>query len=399
MLSGLAEAIEELDVPVDRDTLRQLIALRDRLEAKVVVAVRDYDRSGLWACDGATSMTAWLRAEAGMSPGDAGRVAARAKRLARLPATAAAWADGELSTGQVDAVLASVTTKTIDRLADHEHDLLPTLASLPARDVARVMRVWHAHAEAEAGAEPPVDERERRLRLSAVGNEWAIDGTLDAEGGNVVATALRLATTPDAPGEPERTAPERRADALVDVCRYYLDHQTARRGGSRHRPHVNVVVDIDDLETARGGETIDGMTLGADTIGRLLCDSAVHRVVMAGGSAILDYGTSTRTIPVHLWNAIVIRDRHCRFPGCDRPPHWCEGHHVEHVEHGGPTAIDNLVLLCTRHHHLLHNQRWRAKLLPDATFEVTSPDGLTRATRPPGALPDLWSSTRPPPLP
>ncbi|HEX7168918.1 MAG TPA: HNH endonuclease signature motif containing protein, partial [Acidimicrobiales bacterium] len=67
----------------------------------------------------------------------------------------------------------------------------------------------------------------------------------------------------------------------------------------------------------------------------------------------------------------------------------CEGHHIHHVEHGGPTAIDNLVLLCTRHHHLLHNQRWQAKLLPDASFEVTSPDGTTRTTRPPGSLPLL----------
>jgi hypothetical protein len=86
----------------------------------------------------------------------------------------------------------------------------------------------------------------------------------------------------------------------------------------------------------------------------MLCDSALHRVVTAGQSAILDYGTSTRTIPAPLWSALVIRDEHCRFPGCDRPSTWCEGHHLRWVTHGGPTELNNLVLLCSRHHHRLH---------------------------------------------
>ncbi|HEX7168099.1 MAG TPA: DUF222 domain-containing protein, partial [Acidimicrobiales bacterium] len=162
-------------MPVDAGALRDLIALRDRLDAKVAAAVRAYDESGLWACDGSTSMTAWLRSTVGMSSRDAGRVAARAKRLARLPVVAAAWADGVLSTGQVDAVLAAVNAKTVDRFADHEHELLPALAELAPADVTRAMRVWKAHAEAAAGLELAPDERERRLHLSPVGDEWAID--------------------------------------------------------------------------------------------------------------------------------------------------------------------------------------------------------------------------------
>ncbi|HWI04836.1 MAG TPA: hypothetical protein VNT52_13580, partial [Acidimicrobiales bacterium] len=63
----------------------------------------------------------------------------------------------------------------------------------------------------------------------------------------------------------------------------------------------------------------------------------VHRVVTSGRSAILDYGIATRTIPAPLWNSLVIRDECCRFPGCDRPSVWCEGHHVVWVTHGGTT--------------------------------------------------------------
>ena len=200
----------------------------------------------------------------------------------------------------------------------------------------------------------------------------------------MVATALRLATTDDA--DDTRTPATKRADALVDVCRFFLDHQHSRAGG-RHRPHLNVVVDVDALAEGSGGRVIGGPALDGASVSRLLCDCSLHRVLMAGRSAILDYGTSTRTIPAPLWSALVIRDERCRFPGCDRPSTWCEGHHVRWVTHGGATELDNLVLVCTRHHHRLHQPGWQAKLLPDATFEVTQPDGIVRCTSPPRSDP------------
>jgi hypothetical protein len=146
------------------------------------------------------------------------------------------------------------------------------------------------------------------------------------------------------------------------------------------------VVEIEDLAAGRGGRVVDGPSLDGATVSRLLCDSALHRVVTSGRSAVLDYGTSTRTIPAPLWNAIVIRDEHCRFPGCDRPSMWCEGHHVIWVTDGGTTEPSNLVLLCARHHHRLHQPGWQAKLRPDASFEVIDPHGSVRSTSPPRAL-------------
>jgi hypothetical protein len=103
----------------------------------------------------------------------------------------------------------------------------------------------------------------------------------------------------------------------------------------------------------------------------------------------LDYGTTTRNVPSPLYNALVIRDRHCRYPGCDRPPAWTEAHHVRWVTHGGPTALDNLVLLCSRHHHLLHTPGWQAKLLPDNTLQVTDPTGEVHTSDPPPHRPPL----------
>ncbi|HEX7167911.1 MAG TPA: DUF222 domain-containing protein [Acidimicrobiales bacterium] len=388
MLDGLAEAIEQLDVAVDRDELARAIALRDRLDAKIAEAVAAYDSAALWECDGSTSMTAWLRSEAGMAGRDAARAARVAKHVARLPETAAAWRDGHLSSGQVDTIAGRLSDATISRFAEQEAELLPVLAPLGVNDLARAMRQWQAHALAEVEPDHDEGEPKRELHVSPVGDRWQVDANLDAEGGQVVATAIRLATTRDLPDEPMRTPAQRRGDALVAVCRYFLDNQQSHRGG-RHRPHLNVVVDLTALEQTRGGTAIDGPSLDGPTVSRLLCDSVVHRVLTEGRSAVLDYGSSTRTIPTPLWNALVIRDEHCRFPGCDRPSKWSEGHHVKHVEHGGPTNLDNLVLLCTRHHHRLHDKRWHAKLLPDATFEVTLPNGTTRTTRPPGTLDTL----------
>jgi hypothetical protein len=174
----------------------------------------------------------------------------------------------------------------------------------------------------------------------------------------------------------------------VALCRYFLDHQDHVAPG-RHRPHLNVVVDLADLELRRGGRLVDGGRLDGAALSTLLCDCALHRLVLAGDSTILDYGSATRVIPPPLWNALVLRDEHCRFPGCDRPSWWCEGHHVVAVEAGGPTRLDNLVLACSRHHHCLHGPGWQAKLRPDATLEVTDPSGVVRASSPARAGPRL----------
>ena len=85
---------------------------------------------------------------------------------------------------------------------------------------------------------------------------------------------------------------------------FFLDHQRGRPGG-RHRPHLNVVASVDDVEGGRGGEVVGGSALDGPTVARLVCDSALHRV-LRGRSAILDYGTSTRTVPAPLWNALVL---------------------------------------------------------------------------------------------
>jgi hypothetical protein len=384
MLAALATAVENLDIPVDGDSLVEVLALRDRLDARIVEATGVFEANGCWAGDASVSFCAWLRAQAKMTRRSAQRLRTLAVRLRCLPMCAQAYADGSLSGGQIEAIVARLDDEVVEIFAAQEAELVPYLVPMTVAGVSRAMGYWLARNRPEP-TEPK--EPERSLYMSkTLDDRWILNGSLDAEGGSVVATALRLAT-------PDKTdllanPSTRRANALVDICRFFLDHQQTHAGG-RHRPHVNVVVELEDLQSGRGGQVVDGPALDGATVSRLFCDSAVHRVVMSGRSAILDYGTAARTIPAPLWNALVIRDEHCRFPGCDRPSAWCEGHHVVWVTQGGPTELANLVLLCTRHHHVLHQPGWHAKLRPDGQLEVTDPGGIVRETSPPRAE-SLW---------
>jgi hypothetical protein len=384
MFEELGTAIDQLDIPADGAALAAIMGLRDRLDARISHAVATHDHTGLWELDGATSMTAWLADRAAMPRPRAAATVARARKLAHLPMTAGAWRDGMLSSGQVEAIAANLDPDTLGLFADHETAMVSTLVDLSVQDVAAAMAAWRECATAHRDPKP---EPAQALHLSrTLAGRWRLDANLGAETGELVATALRLAQSPDVDGEPARNPATRRADALGDICRHFLDHQHTRRGG-RHRPHLNLVLDLHRYRALRsaGAASVDGTRMDRSSTDRLLCDAAVHRVLSHGRSAILDYGTATRTIPAPLYNTLVIRDRHCRFPGCDRPATRCEGHHIHPWQAGGPTQLANLVLLCSRHHHLLHRPRWHAKLLPDTTLEVTDPTGHIRTSHPPGA--------------
>jgi len=93
-----------------------------------------------------------------------------------------------------------------------------------------------------------------------------------------------------------------------------------------------------------------------ETARQLACDASVMRVVMSGRSEPLDVGRRTPVVPPAMRRAVIVRDRHCRFPGCDRPQSWCDAHHVVHWADGGDTAVSNLLLLCRRHHRMVHDR-------------------------------------------
>jgi 5-methylcytosine-specific restriction protein A len=384
VFDAVATAMREVAIPLDRAAIVEALALADRWRAKVSEAIGAFDAAELWELDAATSMSAWLQQEARMTRGAATTTAQTAAVLRDLPVTAAAWQAGVLSEGQVQAILANVPARHRALFADHEAELVPALANLSVAEVAAIMRDWHERADAlDPGPEPT--EPERSLHHSQTyGGRFETKGSFDAAMGALIAAALGLATTPDADGE-SRTPAERRADAFAEICEHFLNHHnipTTRR----NRPHVNVVIRLEDLEAGARGSLIDYGRVDAAFIKTMLCDCGVHRVLTEGRSTVLDYGRSTRTVPDHLWKLLALRDGGCRVGGCERGPQWCHAHHVVPWEVGGETVLSNLVLKCSRHHHMGHKPGWGDKLLPDGTYEVTDPRGRVYVTRPPGLL-------------
>lgn len=228
VLESLATVIDDLRVPCDGAGLVQVLALRDRLDARIAAAVGEFDTARLWDVDASTSMTAWLRDRASMTSASARHLVSLSARLRKLPVCAAAYTDGTLSKGQVEVIVARLDDATVDLFADAEAELVAHPAPLNLSGCARAMARWVE--QAQVVTEPA--EPERSLHLSeTLDGRHVLDGHLDAEGGAVVAAALRLAMADD----PDRSLAERRADALVDVSRFFLDHQQARTGG-RERP-------------------------------------------------------------------------------------------------------------------------------------------------------------------
>jgi hypothetical protein len=186
-----------------------------------------------------------------------------------------------------------------------------------------------------------------------------LDSDLDPETGETFMTALNAELDAQArtrgEEDDDRTPAQRRADALGEICRQFLD-RSDRPSVAGERPHVTVTVGPDALRgDAHAVSELDHAgPVGAETARRLACDASITRVVMSGRSEPLDVGRKTPVIPPAMRRAVIVRDRHCRFPGCDRPQAWCDAHHVVHWADGGSTATGNLLLLCRRHHRMVH---------------------------------------------
>ena len=195
-----------------------------------------------------------------------------------------------------------------------------------------------------------------------------VDADLDPETGETFLTALRAVLDTEArsagagddgvgpSGADDRTPAQRRADALGEICRGWLD-RSDRPVVAGERPHMSVTVPLAVLVGSEGAGELDQTgTIDRETVRRLACDASVTRIVLGARSEPLDVGRRTAVVPPSIRRAVLLRDRHCRFPGCDRPKSWCDAHHVRHWADGGETSVGNLLLLCRRHHTLVHTR-------------------------------------------
>lgn len=187
----------------------------------------------------------------------------------------------------------------------------------------------------------------------------------------------------DARGRDLRDHGARCWDSLVGVCRAALDAEVLPESHGV-RPRVVVTVDFDALAAGVGVGILEtGEALSAAAVRRLACDADLIPAVLGSRGEVLDVGRAQRLVTTAMFTALVLRDRHCAFPGCRRPPVACDAHHLRYWAEGGPTSLANLVLLCRAHHTLIHSSGWRIRLNPaDQRPEFQPPPGRLRRAGP-----------------
>jgi hypothetical protein len=341
----------------------------DAAEAAWLSDVADYDRSGDWRAEGFLSAAAALRSACRMDRGVARAHVDLARKLDDLPVVAAAFADGEISGRHASAVANVYTPERAAEIGNVEAELVEFARQSTPKELAGVMKRLADAIDGDGGAVTDEHDYEGRACYLARLFNGALDlkANGDAYNAEFIETAINAEMARDLEAGDTRTTPQRRFDALTNICRLHLDHGDT---GETHgvRPHVSLVIDTDELP-GTGADTVGRVRaerrhngyLSAASIELLLCDCDLSRVITSGRSEILDVGRTTPTTTPAQWKALVTRDRHCQTPGCDRPPSHCQSHHIWHWARGGTTDLDNLQLLCWNHHRERHTQEAKAR--------------------------------------
>ena len=345
------------------------------LEAERLRRLAEIHRRQSHRRSGFLSTASWLVDRHRLGWTAAARDIRTSRSLQRMPRTREALATGELTTSAVQ-MLVSARHAHPEQFRRSEEALVEAAKRLPAPQLHHTVAHWRRQLDWSEGlkdAERMHEQRRLNVTVSVLGMV-RVDGDLDPESGEIVLTALRGCLDSDRrrrDREDHRTQPQRRVDALTEICRQWLD--SSRHDAGSERPHVSVIVDLRSLEGRAGhrSELDHAGPVHPETVRRLVCDASITRVVTRGGSEPLDVGRRTAVVPVPMRRAVIVRDRHCRFPGCDRPPPWCDAHHVKHWADGGATSVNNLILMCRRHHRLVH----------EGGFDIEMDGGLARIRR------------------
>lgn len=321
------------------------------------------DARRLWADDGSRSAGARLARDACCAPETGKDVLKRARKLRTMPLTTNQHGNGVLSTDHVD-VLARANRPDIAHLFARDEAMLVGYAdTLTFDQFHRAVRHWMNCADdemADADAERSAEGRHLHVDRSRDG-QLDLVGRLEAVGGAVFADELerieqelfeadwaeaRAEHGPDATAHQlRRTAPQRRADALVEMARRSAARPEAATDA---RPLIAVLVGLETF-TGRICELADGTVLTLGQVVPLLSSADVERVVFDSPSRVIDVGRRARFFTGALRRAIEVRDRHCTFPGCTVPAHRCQVDHIVEWADGGPTVQENGRLLCPAH--------------------------------------------------
>lgn len=366
--------------------VRRIVRHQNAQHAAVLGAIAAFDAADVASTSRHQTTRRWLEHRARLAPGTAAHLTRTARALRdHLPQTRDELARRAISAQHVGAIASVITKVGVCHAVAAE----PILVRLARETEPSVVR--HATARIHALVDPAGAERahhdayERRgVTLSIVNDHGYLDGVLDVESAEILRTALQPLMKRAGQSD-DRSTPQRRADALLDIAKRVLDSGTLPEMGGE-RPHLSVVVDEAALSERLGAVTLPwtSTTVPAAVAHRWACDAQVTPVLatvvpppgtpdgattstalrLGGGWLPLDVGRASRLATSAQLKALRVRDGGCIYPGCTRTAAYCDAHHVHHWAAGGATSLDNMVLLCRHHHRTLHASHW--SLSPDA---------------------------------
>jgi hypothetical protein len=258
--------------------------------------------------------------------------------------------------------------------------LVDAAAESTVADFERECRDLVAFLTGDDGSERA--ERQRRDRrcsrwVDKKTGMWKLFAELDPESGAKVWAALdaHLATVKQRAGNGEQPIERLAADALVEVV-------TGSKPGSGDRPTVPEVSVLIDWVTLRAGfgpqsihELSNGTTLPVASIRRMCCEAVIVPILIGPDGRPVDVGREVRTATRKQRRMLRAMYRACGHPHCDTGFDWCDIHHVTPWEIGGATDLDNLLPLCSKHHHLVHEGGWTLTMDTDRVVRILRPDG------------------------
>lgn len=372
-------ALERLEMEIS-----ELAAHIHAATCRWLMLVAELDRREGYLGWGCRSCADWLSVRCGIALGAAREQVRVAGRLAELPLVREAFGAGRLSYSKVRAI-----SRVAD--SDSEAQLVELGLQASAAQLERIVRAYRRGASASLENANAADA-ERFLSCS-----WddegclVIRGRVPAEDGELLLRALHTARDPDRPSDvsaetsEEDDAPtpvQSNADALVSIAEASLASQeSTRSGGDRCQVvlHMDANTPGGGLPETAGASLDNAGAVCIETAERIACDTSL--VVMSERNGqVTSVGRKTRTVPPALRRALRSRDRCCRFPGCTQR-RFVDAHHIHHWAHGGETALENMVLLCRRHHRLLHEGGYRMERRAGRGLDFKRPDG--RAIQPP----------------
>src|SRR5229473_3734208 len=358
----------------------------DVLEGEFSANAQECKRASEHLVAGSITAASWIARTCGMSISSAADRVCVGEQLESLPRVAEA-----LSSGEISYQSASALCHLHERLGEHregfdEEEMLGYAREYSVSELRKLCRfAWHVANPDGFFKEAEADFTQRYFHINQMPDGmFAVDGVLDPVGGAAFKTAVDVLAKPNG-AEDERTAKQRRADAVGELSMHAMDQGTLPR---RHsvKPHLNLTMTLEGLKGELGVPPADldlSLPISIRTAERLACDCTMSRVLLAD-SMVIDVGKATRTVSAPKMRALRVRDKGCRVPGCDRPVNWSNPHHIIYRSRGGSEKLENLVLLCYFHHRQVHEGGWQVVKV-GREFQFLPPERVVmRRARGPG---------------